>query len=152
MPPATSPSDSPYVLEHSLGHLATRFSKAVLRRIADALRQGGYPVTSEQWTVLVHVWAVEGQTQRALGEKLLKEKTNVARLVSSLEGLGYLTRGPGESDGREKRIFLTEQGRTAMQGMTGVVQAILDASAAGIDARELETCKRVLRLASLNLK
>jgi len=145
-------TDSPYVLENSIGHLATRFSKAILGRLAEALRQGGHPVTSEQWSVLVHVWTREGQTQRMLGEKLFKDKTNIARLVSSLESLGYVSRAPGSSDGREKIIFLTSRGRAAMQGMTCLVQSILDEAAAGIDAQELDTCKRVLRLAYRNVK
>lgn len=145
-------ADSPYVLDSSLGHLASRFSKAVLKRIADALQHGDYNVTSEQWSVLVHVWTSEGQTQRMLGSKLIKDKTNIARLVSSLESLGYILRSPGAVDGREKRIFLTDYGKTSMQGMTAIVQSILDETAAEIDDHELEICKNVLRRAYLNLK
>lgn len=143
---------APYVLEESLGHLASRFSKRVLGRIAQALGQGGYPVTSEQWSLLVHVWSERGQTQGQLAKRLLKDKTNLARLAGSLEELGYIRRVQGEADGREKRLFLTERGELAMDGMTAIVGDVLADCLAGVSPADLEACKRVLRAAHGNLK
>jgi len=140
-----------YELKDSLGHLATQFSKAVLRRINQELQAGGYPITSEQWTALVHIWQQEGLTQQQLGERLIKDKTNVARLLASLEKAGYIQRRPGHPDRREKRVRLTEKAQTAMPGIAALVQKVLDAASAGIDAAELDLCRRVLRRARLNL-
>lgn len=142
---------SSYLLQNSLGHLATQFSKAVLRRINHDLQKNKYPITSEQWTALVHIWNQEGQTQQQLGEKLLKDKTTVARLLASLEKRGYITRIPGELDGREKTIHLAEIGRAAMPGVVALVQKVLDEACAGIEDHELDLCLRVLQRARLNL-
>lgn len=140
-----------YILADSLGHLATQFSKAVLRRINQELQAGGWPITSEQWTALVRIWTEDGLTQQALGEQLQKDKTNVARLVAGLEALGYITRRPGQTDRREKTIHLAEAGRKAMPGVVALVQGVLDQACAGIDGHELSLCKRVLHRARLNL-
>jgi len=139
------------MLKDSLGHLATQFSKAVLRRISQDLQKSGSPISSEQWTALVHIWNEEGQTQQQLGEKLLKDKTNVARLLASLDGLGYIKRVPGQTDRREKTIHLTAAGRAAMPGMAALVQRVLNEACAGIDGHELSLCRRVLLRARLNL-
>lgn len=145
------PSTSHYLLKDSLGHLATQFSKATLRRINQDLQAGGYPITSEQWTALVHIWNQGGLTQQELGERLLKDKTNIARLAASLERLGYIARQPGQTDRREKTLRLTQLGQQAMPGIAALVQRVLTDAYAGIDEHELALCRRVLARARLNL-
>lgn len=145
------PSTSHYLLKDSLGHLATQFSKATLRRINQDLQAGGYPITSEQWTALVHIWNQGGLTQQELGERLMKDKTNIARLAASLERLGYIARRPGQTDRREKTLRLTQLGQQAMPGIAALVQRVLTDAYAGIDEHELALCRRVLARARQNL-
>ena len=145
------PSTSHYLLKDSLGHLATQFSKATLRRINQDLQAGGYPITSEQWTALVHIWNQGGLTQQELGERLLKDKTNIARLAASLERLDYITRQPGQTDRRERTLRLTQLGQQAMPGIAALVQRVLADAYAGIDEHELALCRRVLARARQNL-
>lgn len=145
------PSTSHYLLKDSLGHLATQFSKATLRRINQDLQAGGYPITSEQWTALVHIWNQGGLTQQELGERLLKDKTNIARLAASLERLGYIQRQPGQADRREKTLRLTQLGQEAMPGIAALVQRVLADAYTGIDEHELALCRRVLARARQNL-
>lgn len=145
------PSTSHYLLKDSLGHLATQFSKAALRRINQDLQAAGHPITSEQWTALVHIWNQGGLTQQELGERLLKDKTNIARLAASLERLGYIVRQPGQTDRREKTLRLTQQGQEAMPGIASLVQRMLADAYAGIDEHELALCRRVLARARQNL-
>lgn len=144
-------STSHYLLKDSLGHLATQFSKAALKRINHELQAGGYPITSEQWTALVHIWNQNGMTQQELGERIFKDKTNIARLAASLERQGYIRRQPGQTDRREKILQLTELGCEAMPGIAALVQGVLDEACAGIDGHELSLCKRVLQRARANL-
>ncbi len=68
------PSTSHYLLKDSLGHLATQFSKAALKRINQDLQASGHPITSEQWTALVHIWNQGGLTQQELGERLSRTR------------------------------------------------------------------------------
>ncbi|MBI5520529.1 MAG: MarR family transcriptional regulator [Desulfovibrio sp.] len=142
---------SHYLLKDSLGHLATQFSKAALRRINQELAAQGHPVTSEQWTALVHIWNQEGLTQQELGEKLLKDKTNIARLAAGLERLGYIRRDTGSRDRRERSLRLTESGRDMMPRLAALVQGVLHEACAGIDEHSLYICRQVLRKARQNL-
>ena len=142
---------SHYMLKDSLGHLAVQFSKAILRRIAQEFQKHSVPISSEQWSALVHIWNEDGLTQQQLGERIVKDKANVARLLAGLEELGYLYRKPGKADRREKTVHLSDAGREAMPGIVGLVQGVLDEACAGIDGHELSLCKRVLQRARANL-
>jgi DNA-binding MarR family transcriptional regulator len=142
---------SKYSLDESLGHLASNASRTVLKRINQELAQRGFPVTSEQFSVIVHVWDQNGQPQYMLTEKLFKDKTTMARLVSSLEALGLVVRMPGENDAREKNVFLTKKGRDMMPEIVDVVSEILEQGQKGISEEELQICKDVLRRFHRNL-
>jgi DNA-binding MarR family transcriptional regulator len=140
-----------YSLDESLGHLASNASRVVLRRINQELARQGFSITSEQFSVLVHVWDQNGQPQYVLVDKLYKDKTTMARLVASLERLGLLVRVPGQKDAREKNVFLTEQGKEIMVRITDLVQHILEIGQKGISEEELKVCRDVLRRFHRNL-
>jgi DNA-binding MarR family transcriptional regulator len=140
-----------YSLQESLGYLAHEASGAIRKQIGRELARKGYPIKAEQFSALVYIWDEDGQTQRALAEKLYRDKTTVARLVAGIESLGFIRRAPGQEDAREKRIFLTESGKKLMAEVTQLVQDILLLAQKGIDPREIQICKEVLRRIRENL-
>jgi DNA-binding MarR family transcriptional regulator len=142
---------SKYSLDNSLGYLTSNASRAVLKRINQELARRGFPITSDQFLVLVNLWDQGGQPQYALVEKLFKDKTQMARLVASLESLSLVTRQPGPRDGRERIVFLTDQGSRMMTRIAALVQEILDLAQRGIHKEDLATCKDVLRRFHANL-
>jgi DNA-binding MarR family transcriptional regulator len=141
-----------YFLDDSLGHLTSNASRAILKRINQELSRQEIPITSEQFSVLVHVWDQNGQPQYVLVDKLYKDKTTMARLVASLEALGLIVRTPGQKDAREKNVFLTEQGRSMMAKVTDLVHEILVSAQKGIDEHDLKLCKEVLKQFHKNLQ
>jgi DNA-binding MarR family transcriptional regulator len=140
-----------YSLDDSLGNLSTLFSRAILKRINLELKRHGYKITSEQWVILVYVWGHNEQSQQALAEKLFKDKTTIARLVASVELLGLVVREAGQSDNREKIVFLTERGKQVMNRVTALVQTLLNEAGRGISEEEMKICKDVLRRAHKNI-
>ena len=140
-----------YSLHESLGYLAHEASGAIRKRIGRELARKKYPIKAEQFAALVYIWDEDGQPQRALAEKLYRDKTTVARLVSGIESLGLIQRKPGPEDAREKRVFLTASGRRLMTKVTELVQEILEVAEKGIDPREMRICKDVLRRVRKNL-
>ena len=142
---------STYSLDESLGHLASNASRAVLRRINRELSRRKFPITSEQFSVLVHVWDQNGSPQYVLTEKLYKDKTAMARALSTIESLGLLVRMPGQVDGREKLVFVTKQGRDMMSEVADLVSGILEEAQKGIPESDLQVCKSVLRRFHRNL-
>jgi DNA-binding MarR family transcriptional regulator len=139
------------ILEKSLGHLAARFTRVLLRRINAELAQHGLPVTSDQYSFLVQLWDQNGLPQGVLGDKIAKEKTTMARLAAGLEALGLIARLPSPGDARERLVFLTDKGKQVMDEATALVREILAEAQQGIDEAELEACRNVLRRVFRNL-
>ncbi len=140
-----------YILESSLGHLAARFYRAIMKQIKYEFSREGLCITLEQWPILVHVWNYNGISQNDLARKLFKDKTTIARLVASVESSGMIRRQPSPEDGRGKNIYLTDEGKSVMDRATAIVRKIDDSVAADIDRNELKICKRVLSSAHRNL-
>ncbi len=140
-----------YQFEESLGHLTSQSSRMILKRINQDLVKHGFPITSDQFSTLIHVWNRNGQPQYTLVESLNKDKTTMTRVLASLEVLGLIIRLPGTSDAREKNVFLTEAGNKMMSAVTDIVQELLETAMSGIEQSEIEVCKSVLRRFYSNL-
>jgi len=145
-------SATEYTLEKSLGHLAARFTRVLLRRINATLSLHGFPITSDQYSFLVQLWERNGLPQGVLADKTAKDKTTMARLAAGLESLGLIVRLPSPGDARERLVFLTDKGKEAMDEATGLVRGILSEAQQGIDEGQLEACREVLRRAFINLQ
>src|SRR6185369_3617930 len=126
-------STNEYKLNRSLGHLASRFSRAVLRRFNLVLAQQGLPITAEQYSLLVQLWDCNGLPQGVLAEKTAKDKTTMARLAAGLETRGLIARLPGPNDARERLLYLTDSGKQLMDKATRLAGGILEEAQQGID-------------------
>lgn len=140
-----------YSLDDSLGNLATRLSRAILKQLNLELQRKGYKMTSEQWTLLVLIWNQSGQSQQALADALYKDKTTMARLTASVESLGLIARRTGEKDGREKAVHLTAKGKKIMDSVTSLAQGVLNIAGRGISESDMVICKDVLRRVHKNI-
>ncbi|WP_243371970.1 MarR family transcriptional regulator [Geotalea sp. SG265] len=140
-----------YRLEKSLGHLAARLSRVVLRRLNELLAQHQLPISAEQYSLLVQLWDHNGLPQGALAAKTAKDKTTMARLAANLEMRGLIVRLPGPGDARERLLYLTDMGKELMDKATGLARSILAEAQEGISEEDLETCRAVLRRAHANL-
>jgi len=142
----------PYSLETSLGHLATRLSRVVLRRLNADLSAQGLEITAEHYSLLVQLWQHNGLSQGALAERSARDKTTMARLAATLDERGLIERRPSPLDGRERLLFLSVTGKRVMDRATELATAILADAQRGIDAEELARCRDVLRRACANLQ
>jgi len=142
---------SSYTLATSLGHLASRFSRLVLRRLGSELAAANLGITAEHYSLLVHLWEHDGLSQGALAEKSARDKTTMARLAATLEKRGLIERRPSPHDGRERLLYLSVAGKSTMDRATELARNILADAKRNIGAEELEICRDVLRRAGANL-
>ena len=125
--------------------MASQASRRILKRINQELARRGYALSSKQFQILSHLHDQDGQAQFVLADTLFKDRSALAKEVSSLEALGFVTRKTGQRDSREKAVFLTEQGAALASELTDFVQDILDSAQEGIAEQDIATCKEVLR-------
>ncbi len=140
-----------YALDTSLGYLASRFSRVIIRRINLALARAGLAITTEQYSFLVQLWYCNGLPQGSLAERTAKDKTTIARLAAGLETTGLIVRAPSTADARERLVFLSDSGMQVMEQATLLVRSILDEAQQGIDEQHVEICRNVLKQAYDNL-
>ncbi len=107
---------------YAVGHAAARI-KIALRR---AFVAAGHDVTPDQWVVLYRLLENEGITQAGLGERTVKDKTTITRILDRLEARKLLTRRRDPDDRRSQRLYLTEAGRALAQALVPIVQAFAD--------------------------
>jgi len=141
-----------YAIDKSLGHLATRFSRVLLRQIDAAFAQNGLPITAQQYSFLIQLWNRNGLPQGVLAEKTARDKTTMARLAAGLESAGLIVRLPSPADSRERLVFLTDQGKELMDRATMLTRGFVAKAQEGINDEHLEICRDVLRQAFLNLQ
>ncbi len=123
-------------------------SSTVLRRAFEA---AGYNLTGEQWGVLTRLKEEEGINQSQLGEKMLKDRHNITRILHLLERRGYIQRRADRGDRRAYRIFLTPEGRAVQNLLSSVVLDHLKNMYGGLTPEDLAAMRRIVERVVANL-
>ena len=80
------------------------------RTVQQALKKMEAGITFEMLQVLRCLWEEQGISQQVLAERIAKGKAALSNLIMNLEKKNYVCRQEDESDRRNKRVFLTEEG------------------------------------------
>lgn len=111
--------DMDNAIGYRIGLVATQL-KIALRRVFMA---SGLNVTPEQWVVLFHLHRSQGPTQSELGDRTVKDKPTVTRILDRLEAKGLASRRRDDKDRRSQRIYLTPAGESMLQRLMPLVRA-----------------------------
>jgi DNA-binding MarR family transcriptional regulator len=74
-----------------------------------------FDLTVSRYYVLAHIAAVPGLSPSPLSRYMFCDKSNITRLIHSLESDGLVERRPHEYDGRAQRLYLTAAGAALYQ-------------------------------------
>lgn len=143
---------SNYKPSESIGRKLAEASRLMNNRLNQKFKTNDYPVTFEQWTILLHLWEEDGVSQQELCSKTKKDNPSVCRLIDNMMKRGLVNRVPHPTDRRTNLIYLTDKGRdledkTKIEGFTNVLQAT-----SGINQDDLEICINVLEQIIKNLE
>ncbi|MGM0393601.1 MAG: MarR family winged helix-turn-helix transcriptional regulator, partial [Thermodesulfobacteriota bacterium] len=73
------------VIDTSIAYLVGRTSRAIIKRLTKKFADAGFDVSYEQWSILVHLYRKDGQTQQELSTVSVKDKAAITRLLNVLE-------------------------------------------------------------------
>jgi len=132
------------VIDSSIGYLVGRTSRAIMKRLSKKFQDAGLDISYEQWSILVHLYRQEGQTQQALARTAVKDKAAITRLLNVLEKKNIVLRVPDRNDKRSKRIYLTHKAKEFRRDLIGFVEEMLDEAEAGIPDEEMSRCRQTL--------
>jgi DNA-binding MarR family transcriptional regulator len=141
-----------YSLDESLGFWVYRVHTQGTNALRRAFQTAGYDVTPEQWGVLARLREEEGASQTQLGEKTLKDRHNITRILNLLEKRGYIERRADEADKRVYRIFMTEAGRAAQEELAPIVLNHRKLTFKGLGPEDRQTMRTLLERIVRNLE
>ncbi|MCP3031595.1 MarR family transcriptional regulator [Halobacillus sp. A1] len=110
-----------------------------------------YGLAPEQNLIMMLLWEKDGWTQNQLAHQLDKDKTNIARMASSLEKKGFITRRFCTDDRRSLELYLTDSGRALKEEVLPVAEVFNDVVTEGISDEELEQLDRLLTKMQKNM-
>ncbi|OEF97394.1 MarR family winged helix-turn-helix transcriptional regulator [Desulfuribacillus alkaliarsenatis] len=140
-----------YVLEESIGYKIVTTARLVTNRLNQNFKRRKYPVTHEQWSIMIRLWEEDGLTQNKIAELTGKDSPSVSRLINNMEKKDLVTRVPHPVDKRTNLIFLTNQGKKLQIGLIEQAQKTIDDISAGIDEEEMRIFLNVLEKINENL-
>nr|WP_321401644.1 MarR family transcriptional regulator [uncultured Desulfobacter sp.] len=132
------------IIDQSIGYLVGRLSRAIIKRLSKKFQDAGFDISYEQWSVLVHLYREDGQTQQALARTAVKDKAAVTRLLNGLEKKNIVLRIPDRNDKRSNFVYLTNKAKEIKPHLVGFVEEMLDEAAQGLDPEEMDRCRTTI--------
>ena len=124
---------------------------AIARRMQKNFRASGLEITTEQWSILYHLWKEDGINQQQLCERTFRDKPSITRLIDNLVKQGLVERKANKNDKRVNFIFLTAVAKNLQQQTIDIANQTMDEALVGITKDEIETVKNVLQKVYDNL-
>jgi DNA-binding MarR family transcriptional regulator len=132
------------VIDTSIAYLVGRTSRAIIKRLTKKFADAGFDVSYEQWSILVHLYRKDGQTQQELSTVSVKDKAAITRLLNVLEKKNMVLRVPDRSDKRSKLVYLTHKAKSFRDDLMAMVMEMLVEAEQGISYEEMAQCKSTL--------
>nr|WP_035662154.1 MarR family transcriptional regulator [Halalkalibacter akibai] len=111
-----------------------------------------FNLAPEQNLIMMLLWEKDGLSQNQLVEKLDKDKTNIARMASSLEKKGFIKRSSCPNDRRSVKLFLTECGKKLGKEILPITEEFNEIVCEGISEEELLQLERLLNKMKENVQ
>lgn len=132
------------IIDSSIAYLVGRTSRSIVKRLSKKFSDSGFDVSYEQWSILVHLYRKDGQTQQELARTAVKDKAAVTRLLNILERKNIVLRIPDRNDKRSKLIYLTHKAKEFKIHLIAVVKELLVEAKQDISQDEMARCKSTL--------
>ena len=132
------------VIDASIAYLVGRTSRSIIKRLTKKFSDAGFDVSYEQWSILVHLYRKDGQTQQELSNIAVKDKAAITRLLNVLEKKNIVLRIPDRNDKRSKLVYLTHKAKEFKDDLIAVVEELLEEAKTDIPHEEMEQCKQTL--------
>lgn len=135
-----------------IGYLIKSSGLAFAKTVNKRIKAHGLPITIEQVGIIFRLNFFPGITQNELAEFFFKDKTTIARTISTMEKNNLLLRVPSEKDKRVNLLYLTNKGKELQEVLQQIALDTSKVALKGIDKKELEITKKVLSEIRTNLE
>lgn len=142
---------TPVTLQDNTLYYIGEIEKMVRNGLARIIRDQGYDISPEQFTILVLLWYEDGMTQSELIERVNRDKTTVSRVLGRMLKSKLITQTPDPLNKRVNRITITPKGRAIQEVLIQKAGGIYFQALEGVDEAEVEVANKVLKQIFRNL-
>ena len=96
---------------HHFGFLTNRVARLIVKSVEPSMAHDGHHFPVSCIGILADLWSKDGVNQKDLGISLVKTKSSINKMLTSLEKEGFIVKKDDPNDGRGKLIFLTKKGK-----------------------------------------
>lgn len=117
----------------------------------NVLKSHGINITIEQWLVLNVISENENISQISVGEKLIKDKPTISRMVNQLEKKGFIKKKSSATDSRKVELTISEKGETLIKKLYPIIEKIRFTGLNELSEKENESIETILNKILNNL-
>ncbi|MFN7249497.1 MAG: MarR family winged helix-turn-helix transcriptional regulator [Anaerobacillus sp.] len=140
-----------YILSNSIGYQITDTARLVSNRLNLNFKEKNFPVTNEQYSIMIRLWEEDGLTQNKLATLTGRDEASVSRLINNLLKNELVTRVPHPVDKRTNLIFLSAKGKKMQIGLIEQAIKTINDISEGIEPEDMKVFLRVLDKINKNL-
>jgi len=133
------------------GFLTHRVARLIDISASSGLLKSGYNIPSSCIGILADLWQKDGVNQKQLGSSLIKNKSSITKMLSTLEAAELIEKKNDPDDRRNKLIFLTVKGKALRNMIESKGEEMQSLLLAEIPSEEIEISKKVLKAFYINL-
>ena len=126
--------------------------RMVEKKFIQTVGKSGLDLSLDQWMVLMPIWKHNGISQQEIVSICPKDKTSVARIISTLERKNIVVRVKSQFDKRVNHIHLTKMGESMFDKISPLMEQTRAQVKMGISESDVQTFKDVLTKLIANLK
>ncbi len=138
-------------INDSLAHLTAKVRRAYSNYLNQSFARAQIEINTQQLVILFILWDKNGQRQQDIADQTSRDKTSIARLLTTMEKRNLIVRKPDEEDSRQKLVYLTENGKNIKDKVFIQIKNYVDSVQRNIDPKDLKICKNVLNTVYKNL-
>ena len=116
--------------------------------LKDGLRKeflkNGYDITIDNFAVLFRLWQQDNLTQQQLCELTCKNKSNLTRILDTMEKKDMVKRSQNQADRRSFIISMTDYSRSLQAPIIKIALGYSNRIFNELDEKEIETLKAIL--------
>lgn len=138
-------------LTNSLGFNLINTSISIKDELRKRFIAEGYDVTPDQFAVLIKLWKKDGVSQKELCDKTLKTKSNITRILDSMEKRDLLSRQVNKEDRRIFNIYLTNKGKNLRTILLPIAISTHQKIFQNLSDNDKKNLQKILEMISINL-
>ncbi len=139
-------------IDDALAYRIYRSARLLRGHFRELALKAGVELSQEQWFVLNRLSHEDGLAQGQLGDAVLDDRPNMARLIAAMEQRGWVTRTDDPTDARKHLVYLTPEGRRVHDIFDAGVPQARTRVLAGISEEDAALVARVLSRIEFNLE